>query len=70
MSKEELRQRQLLIASITKTSEMERQFLLAEERHFLVAQMQRRRQLQLEMQRLNEKSRFLHSHTSLFRDVI
>jgi len=70
MSTEELRQRQLLIASITKTSEMERQFLLAEERHFLVAQMQRRRQLQLEMQRLNEKSRFLHSHTSLFRDVI
>jgi len=70
MSNEELRRRQLLIASIAKTSEMERQFLLAQERQLLVAQMQRRRQLQIEMQRLNEKSRFLHSHTPLFRDVI
>jgi len=53
MSNEELRRRQLLIASIAKTTEMERQFLLAQEKQLLVAQMQRRRQLQIEMQRLN-----------------
>jgi hypothetical protein len=49
MSMDELQQRQLLIASISKTSEMERQLL--------VAQMHQRRQLQiLEMQHLKDKS--------------